>query len=73
MAKTKKDCSENGVFFIFASVKMDQTLHNYTQNSNTLKTPIFTYLLGITKLALGPLGSIDPSNLTSPSNSTLEI
>ena len=29
------------------------------------------YLLGITKLALGPLGSIDRSNLTSPSNSTL--
>ena len=25
MAKTKKDRSENGVFFIFASVKMDQT------------------------------------------------
>ena len=59
MAKTKKDCSENGVFFIFASVKMDQTLHNYPQNSNTLKTSIFTYLLGITKLALG---SIDRSN-----------
>ena len=55
MAETKKDCSENGVFFIFASVKMDQTLHNYLQNSNTLKRPIFTYLQGITKLALGSI------------------
>ena len=45
----KKIVLKTEYFLIFASVKKYQTLHNYLQNSNPLKTPIFTYLWEITK------------------------